>query len=347
MTWTLVQQTSGSDFISGNSGTVTVTLPAASTAGTTLAAYLTANSGASNFSGPAGWAQGPYVSNGTGTGSSNCEIWYYPNNPGALSSFVFDTGGSSTNNRAFIAEFNPGTTAAVTLQSSGTVTGGEVSSVTATAGNANTGSVLSLCCFQEQFSTGTAVTWTVPPGYTQAAVSGSSPINNSFAGYELSTAAGTLSVTGQTGTTGVSTTAWSGVIATLAAITAADSAGFTDSVSGLAPAGTDSGGFTDSVSSQGPDVADSAAFADSVLLVNIATTDSVSFTDSASGIAQTEADAAAFTDSVSLTLSAHDSAAFTDKAGGVTVVYNAAMFGTATVTTMSGTASTYTLQGSV
>ena len=68
------------------SPTVTATLPAASTAGTLLVAVIRSGPSGTNFTGPAGWVQASSRNRGS---ASRSEIWYYPNNPGGISSATF------------------------------------------------------------------------------------------------------------------------------------------------------------------------------------------------------------------------------------------------------------------
>lgn len=68
------------------SPTVTATLPAASTAGTLLVAVIRSGPSGTNFTAPAGWVQADSRNRGS---ASRSEIWYYPNNPGGISSATF------------------------------------------------------------------------------------------------------------------------------------------------------------------------------------------------------------------------------------------------------------------
>jgi hypothetical protein len=65
---------------------LTATLPAASQVGTLLVATITAASTPNKFGAPAGWISAAEA-NQVGEGRS--EIWYYPNNPGGISSATF------------------------------------------------------------------------------------------------------------------------------------------------------------------------------------------------------------------------------------------------------------------
>lgn len=66
---------------------ITPTLPAASTAGTLLVAEVRSDATLNKFTAPAGWVAAGVPSQ-TGT-SPRTEIWYYPNNPGAVSNATF------------------------------------------------------------------------------------------------------------------------------------------------------------------------------------------------------------------------------------------------------------------
>ncbi len=66
--------------------TVTATLPVASTAGTLLVAVIRSGDSGTNFTAPANWVVANRVNR---AGTSHSEIWYYPNNPGGISSAAF------------------------------------------------------------------------------------------------------------------------------------------------------------------------------------------------------------------------------------------------------------------
>ena len=65
-----------------------LTLPAASTAGNLLVATVNADATATPFTAPAGWVSAAGINQGT---AGRVEIWYYPNNPGGISSVTFTT----------------------------------------------------------------------------------------------------------------------------------------------------------------------------------------------------------------------------------------------------------------
>ena len=66
----------------------TLTLPAASTAGDLLVATLKGDPTTTAFTAPAGWVQAVAIDQGT---AGRVEIWYYPNNPGAITAVTFTT----------------------------------------------------------------------------------------------------------------------------------------------------------------------------------------------------------------------------------------------------------------
>src|SRR4030081_1356027 len=79
-------------------GTLTLTLPANSLAGTLLVATLRSETSPSQkpFTAPAGWASA--VAGGAFLdGTAHTEIWYYPNNPGAISNADFGISPASIN----------------------------------------------------------------------------------------------------------------------------------------------------------------------------------------------------------------------------------------------------------
>ena len=65
---------------------IVTTLPAASTAGTLLVAVIRSDPTPNKFAAPAGWVNADIAS---AAGQSRSEIWYYPNNPGGISSATF------------------------------------------------------------------------------------------------------------------------------------------------------------------------------------------------------------------------------------------------------------------
>jgi hypothetical protein len=118
------------------SATISPTLPSASTAGNLLVAQLgNRNTGSSApYSGPAGWV------NATGvfqSGTGRVEIWYYPNNPGGISSAAF-TAASGTN--TMVAQITEWKAAAFTspVDATGTMTSGSSTTATVSTSAATT-----------------------------------------------------------------------------------------------------------------------------------------------------------------------------------------------------------------
>jgi hypothetical protein len=118
------------------SGSVTPTLASASTAGNLLVAVLgNANTGSSAaFSGPANWV------NATGvfqSGTGRVEIWYYPNNPGGITSARFT---ASTGTNTIAGQLSEWSGAAFTspVDATGTTTGASATSVTVSTSAATT-----------------------------------------------------------------------------------------------------------------------------------------------------------------------------------------------------------------
>ncbi len=84
--------------------TVTPTLPVASQAGTLLVADLRSETNPSNkpFTAPANWVS---ANNAFLDGTAHAQIWYYPNNPGGITSAVFDVNPNSINAVAQMTEW--------------------------------------------------------------------------------------------------------------------------------------------------------------------------------------------------------------------------------------------------
>jgi hypothetical protein len=61
-------------------------LPAASTSGTLLVAIVRSDPTPNRVAAPAGWVSADFAS---AAGTARSEIWYYPNNPGGISSATF------------------------------------------------------------------------------------------------------------------------------------------------------------------------------------------------------------------------------------------------------------------
>jgi hypothetical protein len=203
--WSLVQQSTAQ---TGNS---TNTLPAPSTAGNLLVAVAGCAVNTA-ITGPSGWIQGPVAVNGI---TNQVSLWYYPDNPGGLSSFTF--GGGSGTNSVTVGEFTRAGVAAVTTTSdTGTGTAGAVTAVTVTTGGTTQPGDLVITGSFEHLSGAQAITWTDPTGFTEfAGLRISSLQNHCYAAFSL--AAPTGGVQSVTVTSSVASTlaaGWTGVVAT-------------------------------------------------------------------------------------------------------------------------------------
>ena len=81
---------------------VTATMPAGSQAGTLLVATVSAETTPNKFGASAGWVSAAEA-NQVGEGRS--EIWYYPNNPGGISSVTFTMNPATINGNAQLSEW--------------------------------------------------------------------------------------------------------------------------------------------------------------------------------------------------------------------------------------------------
>ena len=111
---------------------IIATLPGASQAGTLLVATVSAASTPNKFAAPAGWISAAEA-NQVGEGRS--EIWYYPNNPGGISSITFTMNPATIAGNAQMSEWS-GVDTATPLDQSGssTVLVPTASTVIATSG---------------------------------------------------------------------------------------------------------------------------------------------------------------------------------------------------------------------
>jgi hypothetical protein len=184
------------------SGSIVPTLAAASTAGTLLVAQLgNRNTAASApFSAPAGWTKATGVfSSGTG----DIEIWYYPNNPGAITSATF-TAASGTN--TMIAELSEWKAAAFTtpVDATGTMTAASATTATVSTSSATTiAGDLAFTAFTS--STLPITTFTVGTGWAHVFTDGT----RGYVGDDKNGLATGVATETETAS---STTSWAGVI---------------------------------------------------------------------------------------------------------------------------------------
>jgi hypothetical protein len=117
----------------GTGTSISPTLSSSSQAGTLLVAVLTSAS-TSTFSGPTGWTRA------TGTSSSTAgraDIWYYPNNPGGITSATFTTSGSGGAVAGELTEWN-GVALGSPLDTTGSTTCGSATSCSVSASSGTT-----------------------------------------------------------------------------------------------------------------------------------------------------------------------------------------------------------------
>ena len=181
---------------------VTPTLPAASQAGTLLVATVNCLTTPNRFQAPANWVQAT-ESNLAGAGRT--EIWYYPSNPGGISSATFTINPANINCSAQMTEWLGA--AASPIDQTGTAT--NASSTTATVSTAGvTAQGAELVITADGFNKGVAgQTFARGAGWTSLA---SNPANGFASEYRIDLPAGVASET----VTGNPATAWSLAIST-------------------------------------------------------------------------------------------------------------------------------------
>jgi len=110
---------------------VTAALPAASQAGTLLVAVINSDDTPNRFTAPVGWIEAVQVDT---TPDRRSEIWYYPSNPGGITSATFSFNPATINGEAQLSEWS-GAAAVAPLDQTGTFTAA-VASTTATTSTA-------------------------------------------------------------------------------------------------------------------------------------------------------------------------------------------------------------------
>lgn len=204
MAWTLVQKSS-SPGTNSSGASVAPSIGAGSTSGNLLVAMITGVNDPDTLSGPSGWT--PVVQGVQATaGTSN--LWCYLNNPGGISSATF-TDTASALEDSWMAEFSTSGVSGAGVDSSGTGSANGANSCTATCTTANSAGDLAVCIFQTFVFGGS---YTTPAGWTLLG-SDNGSIGFAWSGYQLSAAAGTLSVTSSFSNTGW----WAGAVATFSA----------------------------------------------------------------------------------------------------------------------------------
>jgi hypothetical protein len=174
-------------------GTATATFPAATTAGNFLGAFMSADNGSgTGWTFPAGWVQGVRVVAGSGSNSEDAVIYYYPNNPGGITSVRASNSGAS-NVSLLIAEFSGvSTTAAVDARGSGGSKGATSGTVSTSAATTAAGELAIVGWGLRD--TGVEV-FVESAGWTTIGNTGAGRASPSDWGYRVTGAAGVISET--------------------------------------------------------------------------------------------------------------------------------------------------------
>ena len=181
---------------------ITGTLPVASTAGTLLVATLTSDESPTKSTQPAGWV---LANQADQAGAGRTEIWYYPNNPGGLSSFQFALNPATDFGEVQITEWSGA--AAAPLDQTGTTI---VPVATTTAVNPTAGVTTAaneLVITDEAYTIAGGQTFTPDPAYTTLV---KDTTNGYSSEYRTNAAIGVQSET----VTASQATPWANVIAT-------------------------------------------------------------------------------------------------------------------------------------
>jgi hypothetical protein len=194
---------------------VTPTLPAASQAGTLLVVVVRSDATANRFTAPAGWVVADFAS---AAATPRSEIWYYPNNPGGITSATFTVLPASIDSVALMTEWQNVATVSP-LDKTGTLLVGS-NQVNATISTSGATSVANeLVITDDGFNIQAGQTITPGAGWNSLA---NDPTNGFSAEYRLDLPAAVASET----VTGSVATTWALVIATFKPVGAAVGAVF-------------------------------------------------------------------------------------------------------------------------
>ena len=130
-----------------------LTLPLASTAGTMLVATVNSDPTATAFTAPAGWVSAVSINQPT---AGRVEIWYYPDNPGGITSATFTTGVNAVGQ---LTEWS-GVVAVSPLDQTGTFATATVSTTATISTGAATAVANELVITNDAFKIGGAETFT-------------------------------------------------------------------------------------------------------------------------------------------------------------------------------------------
>jgi hypothetical protein len=187
-------------------------LPSASTAGTLLVATLASQKNGTFGGAPTGWVRAVRVSQL----NSDAEIWYYPNNPGGISTASFTNSGASVN-AGQLSEWSGVATGAPFDQSgSTTVTLAGTTATPATSAATTVAGELAVTAAAQYIALPSTATYTPGAGWVNLGNSGATSSSYQYtADYRTGVAAGTVSETITSSQSGL----WSAVVATFKPVT--------------------------------------------------------------------------------------------------------------------------------
>ncbi len=238
MTYSLVNANTVATITSGTTVTPTCTSTAA---GNLLVLGLSGESGLTiTFTPPAGWQKA--ISYHPASSNDYVDIWYYPNNPGGITSVAVTTGNAGTSISAQIMEFSDSAgsnTSPLDKTGSNQVTSGTTVAVS-TSSTIAAAHELAVAVFACHYTSATKVTLAAGTGFTEAGNYGNAIKQTDHAAfdYELDTGASSgITVTDTEADGGVTVTDFAGAIATFKINT-----GTSQNVTGVAAAVTAAGG---------------------------------------------------------------------------------------------------------
>lgn len=163
-------------------------LPAPSTKGTLLVASVAAN-GKAGFTAPSGWLRAASATNVT-----SVQIWYYPNNPGGITSATFKTRGTDAT-AGQLSEWT-GVAASAPLDTTRTAKGWNSNSMSiSTSQPASMNGEVAIATFAPFLQGGGAVTGSPGTGWTQDATDGTNDWFHVMFDHLLTAAPGTVADT--------------------------------------------------------------------------------------------------------------------------------------------------------
>ncbi len=181
---------------------VTGTLPAPSAAGTLLVATLTSDESPNKSTQPAGWV---FATNADQVGAGRVEIWYYPSNPGGISSAQFALNPATAFGEVQLSEWSGAAAAPLDQTGSTVVPVAAPTAVNATAGVTTVAGELAIT--DEAFTIAAGQTYSPGAGWTNTV---NDATNGYGAEYALNLPIGIASET----VSASQATQWANVIAT-------------------------------------------------------------------------------------------------------------------------------------